>query len=237
LKPGSTAPEPRPRAQGWRAAMLALVSGYVDGYSLFNYKVYASFMSGNTTSGGLRAGQGRWADAAHDLLPVPPFVIGIWVGAILPHDARHPLRRHCALVAALVSVGVGMSGLGIMNGAPSLILYALAMGVLSSTITRVGGQPVGVGFVTGDLSKLGEHLALTERHVPVSDSRGSWDTRWWRAALLCRVWGFFLLGAFLAGAALAPLAHWVLLPPIVLLSVLAVCDRDKGWQAELGSAR
>jgi uncharacterized membrane protein YoaK (UPF0700 family) len=33
----------------------------VDSYALLNFGVFASFMSGNTTSGGLQAGQGKLA--------------------------------------------------------------------------------------------------------------------------------------------------------------------------------
>src|ERR1700676_1164441 len=71
------------RVQGWRAAGLALISGYVDSYTLLNFGVYASFMRGNTTSAGLHAGHAKFALAAHSLLPVPFFVLGIFIGSLL----------------------------------------------------------------------------------------------------------------------------------------------------------
>lgn len=64
------------RVQAWRAAGRALISGYVDAYTLLNFGVYASFMSGNTTSAGLHAGQAKLAAAGHSLLPIPFFVMG-----------------------------------------------------------------------------------------------------------------------------------------------------------------
>src|SRR5258708_2540269 len=59
------------RVQGWRAAGRALISGYVDSFTLLNFGVYASFMSGNTTSAGLHAGHAKFALAGHSLLPIP----------------------------------------------------------------------------------------------------------------------------------------------------------------------
>jgi Protein of unknown function (DUF1275) len=42
-----------------RALARVLVSGYVDSYALLNFGVFASFMTGNTTTGGMygRTGQ------------------------------------------------------------------------------------------------------------------------------------------------------------------------------------
>jgi uncharacterized membrane protein YoaK (UPF0700 family) len=71
------------RMQVWRAAGRALISGYVDSYTLLNFGVYASFMSGNTTSAGLHIGQANLAAAEHRLLPIPFFVLGIFVGRLL----------------------------------------------------------------------------------------------------------------------------------------------------------
>ena len=80
------------RVQGGQAAVLALIAGYIDSYTLLNYKVYASFMSGNTTQTGLGAGQGRLAEAAHHLLPIPLFLIGVFVGTfLLLGGLRHPV--------------------------------------------------------------------------------------------------------------------------------------------------
>src|ERR1700692_1472098 len=67
------------RAQAWGATGRALIAGYVDSYTLLNFGVYASFMSGNTTSAGLHIGQASAAAAAHSLLPIPFFVFGIFM--------------------------------------------------------------------------------------------------------------------------------------------------------------
>ena len=80
--------------QGARALARVLISGYVDSYALLNFGVYASFMTGNTTSGGLHAGQGNLAAAGYSLLPIPFFLLGIFVGTLLVHiDTLRALRR------------------------------------------------------------------------------------------------------------------------------------------------
>ena len=215
------------RVQGRLAAVLALISGYIDAYTLLNYKVYASFMSGNTTQTGLGAGQGKLADAGHHFLPIPFFMIGIFVATcLLKSRLRSPLRRLWGLVAALLAAGLAAALLDPLPGWISIVLFSMAMGIMNTTITHVGGQPVSLGFVTGDLNNLSRHLAQAVRGEPLSDSQGSWDTHWSRAAVLAGVWGSFLLGALLAGAAMAHFGAWILLPPTLILLALAVFERE-----------
>jgi uncharacterized membrane protein YoaK (UPF0700 family) len=101
------------------------------------------------------------------------------------------------------------------------------MGVMNTGITHVGRQSVSLGFVTGDLNNLARHVALAVRQVPLSDSEGPWDTRYWRAAVLARVWISFLVGALVCGATTVLWGKWVLLPAVLLLLILAVGDRNK----------
>jgi uncharacterized membrane protein YoaK (UPF0700 family) len=209
--------------QGRLAAVLALISGYIDAYTLLHYKVYASFMSGNTTQTGLGAGQGKLADAGHHFLPIPFFVIGIFLGTFL---LKSRLRWLWGLVAALLAAGLAAALLDPLPGWISIVLFSMAMGIMNLTINHVGGQPVSLGFVTGDLNNLSRHLAQAVRGEPLSDSQGSWDTHWSRAAVLAGVWGSFLLGALLAGAGMAHFGAWVLLPPTLILLALAVFERE-----------
>ena len=68
-------------------------------------------------------------------------------------------------------------------------------------IARVGGQPVSLAFITGDLNNLAQHLALAVKRAPVPQSQGPWDTHGRRAAMLASLWTSFLVGALMAGAA------------------------------------
>jgi uncharacterized membrane protein YoaK (UPF0700 family) len=87
-----------------------MISGYVDSYALLKFGVYASFMSGNTTSAGLHIGQAGLAAAAHSLLPIPFFVLGILVGTLLVQTEPQPSSTGLSLlVAAMLATGVAAS--------------------------------------------------------------------------------------------------------------------------------
>jgi uncharacterized membrane protein YoaK (UPF0700 family) len=221
----STLPDQKTHSQHHKAALLALIAGYVDAYTLLNFKVYASFMSGNTTQTGVAAGNWLPLDVLHHFLPIPLFVLGIFLGTfLLQGGVHHPLRNLCLLVAALLVAGLAATWLGSLAMWCSIILLSFAMGVLNTTITHVGGQSVSLGFVTGDLNNFGIHLAMTARGVPLADPRGAWDTHLSRAAILAVVWGAFLIGAALSTAGMHFLGYWILLPPAFVLFLLAWSD-------------
>jgi uncharacterized membrane protein YoaK (UPF0700 family) len=220
---GSTA-----RSHGWRAAILALFSGYVDSYCLLNYGVYASFMSGNTTQAGAHAGLGKLVQAAPSLLPIPLFVAGIFVGTLLVRaNPRYASRRQIELVAVLWAIGTASAYLRSAAWF-SIAILGFAMGVMNTTITRVGGQPVSLGFVTGDLNSLAQHLALGVRREPVLQAQGAWDTHWRRATLLAGIWSAFLAGAVSGAFTMHRIGVWTLLLPFVLMLALAAWDRTRG---------
>ena len=128
-------------------------------------------MSGNTTQTGLRAGEGKLAEAGHHLLPIPLFVLGVFVGTLLLQSGlRRPLRPLWGLVAALPAASLARVYLSLLPGWFIIILLSLSMGLINTTITHVGHQPVSLGFVTGDLNNLGRHVALAARRVPASGS-------------------------------------------------------------------
>ena len=223
----STALSPRQFAkrQGWKAAGRALISGYVDSYTLLNFGVYASFMSGNTTSAGLHIGQANLAAAAQSLLPIPFFVLGILVGTLLIHtEPQHSLTRLSLLVAAMLTIGAAASYFAWPEWT-SILVLSTSMGIMNTSITHVGGQSVSLGFVTGNLNNLGQHLAMEINRVPVQHAQGSWDTHWLRAAVLAGIWSAFFLGAALGSALAARLANWTLLLPALILLVFVVVDR------------
>ena len=127
--------------QGPRALARVLISGYVDAYALLKFGVYASFMTGNTTSGGVHAGEGSLSAAGYSLLPIPFFLMGIMGGTLLTYsDRKKALRRISELVAVMLGFGV----VGAYFGWPAwlgIMLLSTAMGLLNTSVTQVGGQP------------------------------------------------------------------------------------------------
>lgn len=212
------------RMQGWRAAGRALISGYVDSYTLLNFGVYASFMSGNTTSGGLHAGYAKFALAGHSLLPIPFFVLGIFMGTLLVLANPHrELPRHSFLVAALLTFDIALIYFR-WPGWLSITVLSTAMGLMNTSITHVGGQAVNLGFVTGDLNNFAQRLAMGIRRDPVPQMQGSWDNHWWRAALLAGIWTAFLIGAALGAALASRFTMWALLLPVLALLIFGLLE-------------
>jgi uncharacterized membrane protein YoaK (UPF0700 family) len=204
------------------AAVLALIAGYVDAYTFLNYQVYGSFMSGNTTQTGLHAGQGGLALAAYNFLPIPLFVAGVFSGTLIWHsDLARASRWIFGLVAVLLALGCAAVAPGPLPGWFGIIALSLAMGIMNTSVTRVGDQSVSLGYVSGTLNNLARHLALAVKGQPLVDADGPCDTHLRRAGLLAGIWAAFAIGALLAGAATPNLAAWSLLLPIAILSVLA----------------
>jgi uncharacterized membrane protein YoaK (UPF0700 family) len=218
-----TLPSPDPRAERRLAIGLALIAGYVDAYGLYALGAYVSFMSGNTTQTGLLTGQGKLAAALPSALAIVFFLFGTFAGNWLTYSGlRHSRRLVFGLVSALLAVIIGLTQLGSLNAPVAIAVLSLAMGVMNSTLSHVGAEPVSLTFVTGALNKLGQHLALSVRRAPLADAQGPWDTHLRRAGLLASVWTAFLTGAVLSGAAVLYFGVWVLFAPLLILLALAV---------------
>ncbi len=203
-----------------------MIAGFLDAYGIITYNTYVSFMSGNTTQTGYNAGQGNFAAALPSALAILFFVCGCFAGALLAQSAVRRVRRLVfGLDAAALAVIIGFTQLGLLSGAVGIAVISFAMGAMNAAPSRVGVQSVSLTFVSGTLNRIGVQLALAVRREPVPDSQGSWDTHLHRTLLLAGIWAGFLAGALLSGAATPRFGVWVLLLPIVLLSVLAVFDR------------
>lgn len=207
--------------------MLALIAGYVDCYALITLGVFSSFMSGNTTQGGMYAGESHFLLAGRNLLPIPCFVIGVTVSAFLfSGPVQRALRWRCWLVAALLFVSMFVAYLGPLSLWLNIILLSFAMGVMNTTIDRVGRQSISLGYVSGDLNNLGRNLALAIRRAPLHDAQSATDTAWRRTAILASVWSFFLVGAVLSSVGIHFASKWILVPAIVGLGLLAFVDEE-----------
>lgn len=182
------------RTQRMQALTFAWVAGYVDAHALLRFNVYASFMSGNTTRAGVEAVAEHPWGAALNLLAVLTFVFGAFLGAALFY-ARKPSSGVTPVVVALTLLIVdSVAGRFGLSPWLSVALLSTAMGSLNSAITRVGRQPINIGYVSGGLYKLAEHLALAYRRMPVENPEGPTDTHLRRAGLLIAIWTLFLCG-------------------------------------------
>jgi len=211
------------RGQGELGVGLAMVAGYVDGFGLLTFHMYLSFMSGDTTRAGCGAGRGDFASTIPLVVAIVCFVAGVIVGRLLRESG---LRRSRQMILGGVGVVLAAAAGGMKHDwLPDTFwigTISLAMGTLNTAISRVGNEPLNITFVTGTLSKLGNHLALAILRTLPKNAQGPWDTELRRAGLLASVWAAFLFGAVLAGMATPRLAGWALFQPAIVLFALAL---------------
>ena len=218
-------PDVRTERERRLAICLALIAGYVDAFSLRAFATYVSFMSGNTTQIGVLTGQGKLFSALAPALAIVFFVAGSFAGTWLTGQRYSP-RLLFGLVSILLVVVIGLAQLGALDAAVGIAILSLAMGMMNATLSKVGGEAVSLTFVTGDLSRVGSHLALAVQRAPLPDAQGPWDTHRRRAARLGIVWAGFLAGAAFSGAAVSYLGVLALLPPLVILLALTLFLRE-----------
>lgn len=189
--------EPRLFCSTVVAYAFTCIAGYVDAYALMHFSVYASFMSGNTTRAGVEVATEKFSDAALSLLAVGFFLIGAFVGVAILHSRHRSARRSVVIFALALLVVQAAADLWSPNVAVAVAILCASMGALNSTVSRIGGQSVNIGYVSGALHKVAEHLAFAYRRLPVESSQGPSDTHFRRAGLILGMWGTFLVGAFL----------------------------------------
>jgi uncharacterized membrane protein YoaK (UPF0700 family) len=141
----------------------------------------------------LHPGQVKFAEAAYNMLPIPLFVLGVFFGTLLVHSrlSQEP-RWLFGLVAALLAVGVAVVALGPAPGWFSIITLSLATGIMNTSVTSVGEQSVSLGYVSGTLNNLAQHLALAVKRAPLLHPAGPRDTHGRRAASLAAIWTTFV---------------------------------------------
>jgi uncharacterized membrane protein YoaK (UPF0700 family) len=216
-------PSPNARAERRLAICLALIAGYVDAYGLIALGTYVSFMSGNTTQTGSMIGQGKLAAAVPSALSLVFFLVGSFAGTWLTHSGlRHSRRVLFGVVSTALALTIAVTHIDSFGAEIVIATLSLSMGLMNSTLSHVGAEPVSLTFVTGTLNKMARHLALAAKRATLADAQGPWDTHLRRAGLMASVWASFLAGAALSSAANSCFGALTLLPPLLVLLALAL---------------
>lgn len=232
--------------------LLALVGGAVDaaGY-LVLFQLFTAHMSGNSIALTVHVGQGQWGAALHRAFPIPVFVAGVAVGAVMSESLiRAGFRSTFAAALGLESlllVAFILCGTAVMRGGeidpiPEGRFYALAalpalaMGVQNASLRRVGGAMVRTTYITGMLTSFAEEAVqwlfwLRDRARGHRPNRLSLLLRlsprqptFNRMFLRLGIWLSYVLGGI--GGAIAEV-HGGLLPllvPVFALGCVAVAD-------------
>jgi uncharacterized membrane protein YoaK (UPF0700 family) len=233
---------PRYRTLGRESMLLVLTfsAGCVDAISYLGLgHVFTAMMTGNTVLLGLAVAQGEVLAALRSIVALLGFAIGVFVGAIIAERESQPpewpaaVTRALAFETVLLGIFAGISWLiGTRLGFiyVLIILLALAMGIQSAAVRRLGVPGIATTYITGTLTSLMVDLLGWLRSVtpqlPAAKSSGKsfvgripWDQR---VGLLAAVITLYCFGA-LAGGILqvhSSSAFASLLPLVTLLLVV-----------------
>jgi uncharacterized membrane protein YoaK (UPF0700 family) len=210
--------------------VLTLAAASVDAISYLGLgHVFTAMMTGNTVLLGLALAQGEVLAAVRSILALIGFAIGAFVGAIIVERESYPPEWPAAVTAALafetIILAIFAANFTLFDGIRGgmiyllIILSALAMGVQSAAVRRLGVPGIATTYITGTLTSLMVDLLGWLRSIaarlPVSKTaegsevkRKPWDQR---VGLLAGVVTLYCLGALIGGvlqlysASLAPL--------------------------------
>lgn len=224
------------RGQLSLAATLSWTAGFVDAFGyLFLARVFTAHMSGNTSAFGLFLSLHKWKHVAWRGWPVAMFVAGLLGGAAIMEGGRRLGRNgmkvllilEMALLAGLL-LAAATEPSGTMAGAFGplrwgiVALPALAMGIQTVAVTRIGEVPISTTYITGTLHTFAEaavqFLYSRWAREPIRRAMGRRQLR--HAMLAAALWSAFFAGAIAAAAAKSAWGAAALGGPLFALAVV-----------------
>ena len=224
--------------------LLTLAAASVDAISYLGLgHVFTAMMTGNTVLLGLALAQGEVLAALRSILALIGFAIGVFVGAIIVERESYPAEWPAAVTAALsfetIMLAIFAANFTLFDSIRGgmiyllIILSALAMGVQSAAVRRLGVPGIATTYITGTLTSLMVDLLGWLRSIAArlprskTAKRSEVERRPWdqRVGLLAGVVTLYCLGA-LIGSVLqlysAPIAPLFPLGAVMLVVVNAV---------------
>jgi uncharacterized membrane protein YoaK (UPF0700 family) len=200
------------------AALLAGIAGYVDAICFLRLGgAFAANMTGNLVEVGLAAAQGQWREAAWCVSLLIAFFLGILAARLILRTRQSPRSSLLIEAAIVVAAATGLLGIAAV---PAL---AMAMAMQNEAVTH-GIVTVNVGFITGDIQRLGERLVAET--VP-----GQARKRETQAPIVLTILVFYAAGAAIGALAARWDAAALILPAAVLAAVALLPQRWTGLAA------
>jgi uncharacterized membrane protein YoaK (UPF0700 family) len=225
--------------------LLTLAAGSVDAISYLGLgHVFTAMMTGNTVLLGLALGQGHVLAALRSILALTGFAVGVTIGALIVLRDQDKVDWPPAVTKALGVEGSLLALFAItwnLTGPEpgeavvyvSIVMTAVAMGIQSAAVQRLGIPGVMTTYITGTLTSLMVDLARSLRSAGSEtvgtggtgrpDTSGRTMVPWEsRVGLLAAVFLVYGLGA-LAGSFLQyhSLSFVTVLPSVAVAVVLA----------------
>jgi uncharacterized membrane protein YoaK (UPF0700 family) len=216
--------------------MLSLAAGCVDAVGYLGLgQIFVANMTGNTVLLGLALGQAKGQAALRAVVALAGFIVGVGVGAAIvgrggERSVWSPgVTAALALeLAVLVAFAVGwfLAGADPVGGSvyPLIVLPALAMGVQSAAVRRLGIPGVATTYITGTLTDLTE--GAIDRLRPavagaLSDERPERKVPSARGLLLpADVWLAYGIGAVIVGILTVRWPSGVLSVPVAVVALV-----------------
>jgi uncharacterized membrane protein YoaK (UPF0700 family) len=219
---------------------LTWAAGNVDAISYLGLgRVFTAMMTGNMVLLGLALGQGHVLAAFRSMLALAGFALGVGLGAAIirddPGDGDWPasVTATLALEATVLAAFAGTWHASGPTRGEAVIhvliaLCALAMGLQSAAVRRLGVPGIATTFITGTLTSLMVDLVAWLRHSRTraaagEDSNGATpEIRWeQRVGLLAGVFTIYGLGAF-TGTMLIEHARLAAVSPLAAVATVTV---------------
>lgn len=209
------------RAKSGVALLLTFVAGNVDIIgALTVYHVFTAHMTGTTVNLGQQILERNWHAAVIGISVLCAFLIGSVLGRVLVEAGARASVRHIAalalllellLLAGIVPVGTAFlypsslqSASWLLHG-KLLVVLAVAMGIQTAILTRIGPLTVHTTFVTGMLNKLAQVLShclfftydlrrLPEGKMRIAKLKGRREALQ-KARFLFGIWLVYVVGA------------------------------------------
>jgi uncharacterized membrane protein YoaK (UPF0700 family) len=211
------------------ASILPGVAGVINASGFFAVGVYTSHMTGNVARIGDELATGHLWLALRSLLFVASFVGGAMISTFLVIYGKRvggppywrPMLFEVALLFVFATVNVGAEHRAHINSFIMTALICCAMGVQNALVTKLSGARIRTTHMTGVVTDIGIETARWLLNEPES-----------RKLRL----HFTVLGSFLAGATVGPIAyllvgHVAMLIPCAVLAALAGFDLWIGLSA------
>jgi uncharacterized membrane protein YoaK (UPF0700 family) len=221
----------------------------VDGVGfLVLHHLFTAHMSGNSIAAAAYAGLTDWPSAAHRFFPIPIFVAGVVLGALVrgvpTRNRNRPVLAAALAVEAalLLAFTIGAAWAAVKGEVPRepawrfyalAALPALAMGVQNATLRRVGAVHIRTTFITGMLTNAAEEAVScfawawhrlrghsAGRVLRVLPRRPAFG----RMLLYSAIWLGYVLGAVVAVCGLTRFGVAVLAVPVCALLAIAAAD-------------
>jgi len=216
VKPNNLDTKESVRIQERLAIYLAFIAGYIDATGLIKWKIYVSFMSGNTTQLGVALSTDKDGVIMTSVIAISCFLLGIYAGACLSLWKKTDYQIFtCYIVSFMLTCYTIIAYIYTIHIGSSIAIIGFSTGLMNTIVTTVGNQKVNTDFVTGTLNSLARNTAMFSMTKDKME-RQQYKTHAYHLSL---VWIGFISGAYTASLLLDALRNWFLILPALLLLI------------------